>query len=64
MRSSLACTLGLGAFWVGTPRQLADRMLELRQAGFAAFIGEMAAPYDDETLARLVGEVGPLVASA
>ena len=51
------------SFWVGTPRQLADNMLELREAGFGTFIGELAAPYDDETLERLSGEVRPLVAA-
>jgi alkanesulfonate monooxygenase SsuD/methylene tetrahydromethanopterin reductase-like flavin-dependent oxidoreductase (luciferase family) len=51
------------SFWVGTPRQLADRMLELREGGFDTFIGEMAAPYDDETLERFAGEVRPLVAA-
>jgi hypothetical protein len=29
--------------------------------GFQTVIAEMAAPYDDETLERLIGEVKPMV---
>jgi alkanesulfonate monooxygenase SsuD/methylene tetrahydromethanopterin reductase-like flavin-dependent oxidoreductase (luciferase family) len=49
------------SFWVGTPYQIAERMLELRHVGFTTFIAQMPAPYDVETLERLVGEVKPLV---
>jgi hypothetical protein len=49
---------------VGTAEQLAEKMRSLRDLGFRAFIGEMAAPYDTETLERWIGEVKPLVDAA
>jgi alkanesulfonate monooxygenase SsuD/methylene tetrahydromethanopterin reductase-like flavin-dependent oxidoreductase (luciferase family) len=49
------------SFWVGTPQQIADRLLEFKQIGLHTFIPEIPAPYDDETLERLVVEVKPLV---
>jgi alkanesulfonate monooxygenase SsuD/methylene tetrahydromethanopterin reductase-like flavin-dependent oxidoreductase (luciferase family) len=52
------------SFWVGEPARLAERMVALRSAGFDAFIGEMGAPYDAETMERWMGEVKPLVESA
>ncbi len=51
-------------FWVGTPEQLAERMIARRQIGFHTFIAEMASPYDDETLERWIGEVKPMVDAA
>ena len=48
-------------FWVGTPERLAERMIACRQIGFSTFLAEMAAPYDDETLERWIGEVKPMV---
>jgi alkanesulfonate monooxygenase SsuD/methylene tetrahydromethanopterin reductase-like flavin-dependent oxidoreductase (luciferase family) len=51
-------------FWVGTPAQVAERMREARELGFDTFIAEVAAPYDDETLVRWIGEVRPLVERA
>jgi alkanesulfonate monooxygenase SsuD/methylene tetrahydromethanopterin reductase-like flavin-dependent oxidoreductase (luciferase family) len=51
-------------FWVGTPEQLAEKMIERRALGYGTFIGEFAAPYDDETLARWIGEVKPMVDEA
>jgi alkanesulfonate monooxygenase SsuD/methylene tetrahydromethanopterin reductase-like flavin-dependent oxidoreductase (luciferase family) len=52
------------SFWVGTPEQIAGRILELRDAGFTSFIAQLPAPYDDETIERFVGEVKPMVDSA
>lgn len=49
------------SFWVGTPEQIAERMIELREAGFTTFIAQVPAPYDAETLERFIGEVKPLV---
>ena len=40
------------SFWVGTPEQIAETMIERRVLGFHTFIAEMAAPFDDETLER------------
>ena len=51
-------------FWVGTPEQLAEEMIDRRALGFTTFIGELPAPYDDETLERWIGEVKPMVDSA
>ena len=48
-------------FWVGTAEQIAARMIEARGLGFDTFIAEMAAPYDDQTLVRWIGEVKPMV---
>jgi hypothetical protein len=36
-------------------------MAERAELGFNTFIAEMAAPYDDETLERWIGEVQPMV---
>ena len=51
-------------FWVGTPELVAERMIERRALGFHTFLAEMAAPYDDETLQRWIGEVKPMVDAA
>jgi alkanesulfonate monooxygenase SsuD/methylene tetrahydromethanopterin reductase-like flavin-dependent oxidoreductase (luciferase family) len=48
-------------FWVGTPDDVAERMLERREIGFHTFIAEIASPYDRETLERWIGEVKPMV---
>ena len=48
-------------FWVGTPEQLAEKMVAYRAIGFETFIGELPAPYDDETIDRWIGEVKPMV---
>ena len=48
-------------FWVDTPERTVERLLGYRDIGIDTFIPEIAAPYDDETLARLIGEVKPLV---
>jgi alkanesulfonate monooxygenase SsuD/methylene tetrahydromethanopterin reductase-like flavin-dependent oxidoreductase (luciferase family) len=49
------------SFWVGRPDQIAERMLELRDAGFTTFIAQVPAPYDTEILERFIGEVKPMV---
>jgi alkanesulfonate monooxygenase SsuD/methylene tetrahydromethanopterin reductase-like flavin-dependent oxidoreductase (luciferase family) len=51
-------------FWVGTPEQIAEKMIERRELGFTTFIGELAAPFDDETIERWIGEVKPMVDGA
>lgn len=48
-------------FWIGTPERIAELMAERAELGFHTFIAEMAAPYDDETLQRWIGEVKPMV---
>jgi len=49
-------------FWNGTPEMLADRLAPYVDLGFRTVITEQPAPYDVETLERLIGEVGLLVA--
>jgi alkanesulfonate monooxygenase SsuD/methylene tetrahydromethanopterin reductase-like flavin-dependent oxidoreductase (luciferase family) len=51
-------------FWNGTPEQIAEMMIARREIGFHTFIAEMAAPFDDETLERWIGEVKPMVDAA
>ena len=46
------------------PELVAERMIERRDLGFHTFLAEMAAPYDDETLERWIGEVKPIVDAA
>lgn len=48
-------------FWSGTPEQIAEMMISRRRIGFHTFIAELAAPYDEETLERWIGEVKPMV---
>jgi F420-dependent oxidoreductase-like protein len=47
--------------WVGTPREIADRILAYRAVGFRTVNVEVPYPYDPETVERLIGEVKPLV---
>lgn len=60
-RTPMSEVLDDSTFWVGTPELVAERMIERRRLGFTRFLGEMAAPYDGETLARWIGEVLPMV---
>jgi alkanesulfonate monooxygenase SsuD/methylene tetrahydromethanopterin reductase-like flavin-dependent oxidoreductase (luciferase family) len=52
---------GPETLWTGTVPQIADTIRGYVDAGFSTVIVEMAAPYDVETLERLIGEVKPLV---
>lgn len=49
------------SFWVGTPESIAERMAEQAELGFRTFIPEIPAPYDPETLDRLMTEVRPAI---
>ena len=51
-------------FMVGTPEQIAGRLIEAKELGFTEAIAELAAPFDDETIERLMAEVKPLVNAA
>ena len=51
-------------FMVGTPEQVAERLIEAKELGFTEAIAELAAPFDDETIERLMAEVKPLVDAA
>ena len=55
---------GDSTFWVGTAEQVAEKMIARRELGFGTFIGELAAPFDDETIERWIGEVKPMVDDA
>jgi alkanesulfonate monooxygenase SsuD/methylene tetrahydromethanopterin reductase-like flavin-dependent oxidoreductase (luciferase family) len=48
-------------FWTGTPERIAETMIAYRQVGFHTFLVECPAPYDAETLERLMRDVKPLV---
>jgi alkanesulfonate monooxygenase SsuD/methylene tetrahydromethanopterin reductase-like flavin-dependent oxidoreductase (luciferase family) len=48
-------------FWNGTSEQLAEKLAPYVELGFHTVISEQPAPYDTETLGRLIGEVKPLV---
>jgi alkanesulfonate monooxygenase SsuD/methylene tetrahydromethanopterin reductase-like flavin-dependent oxidoreductase (luciferase family) len=52
---------GDSTFWNGTPEQLAERLAPYVELGFRTVISEQPAPYDTETLERLIGQVRPLV---
>lgn len=47
--------------WLGSPRQIADRVTAFRSRGFHTVIAEIAPPYDAETIDRFIGEVRPQV---
>ena len=48
-------------FWNGTPEQLAERLAPYVELGFETIISEHPAPYDTESIERLIGQVKPLV---
>jgi alkanesulfonate monooxygenase SsuD/methylene tetrahydromethanopterin reductase-like flavin-dependent oxidoreductase (luciferase family) len=48
-------------FWTGTPERIAETMVAYRRVGFHTFLVESPAPYDAETLERLMSDVKPLV---
>src|SRR3954452_500631 len=51
--------------FVNGPSELvAEYLIERKRIGFTEAIAEMAAPYDEETLERFIGEVKPLVDQA
>ena len=52
------------SFWTGTPEQIAETILAYRKVWFHTFIAELVAPYDDETMERLINEVRPMVEAA
>jgi alkanesulfonate monooxygenase SsuD/methylene tetrahydromethanopterin reductase-like flavin-dependent oxidoreductase (luciferase family) len=63
-RTPMKDVLDDDTFWVGTPEQVAAMMIERKALGFHTFIAEMAAPFDDESLERWIGEVRPMVDAA
>jgi alkanesulfonate monooxygenase SsuD/methylene tetrahydromethanopterin reductase-like flavin-dependent oxidoreductase (luciferase family) len=63
-RTPMSDVLDDSTFWVGTPEQVAEKMIERKALGFHTFIGELAAPFDDETIDRWITEVKPMVDAA
>jgi alkanesulfonate monooxygenase SsuD/methylene tetrahydromethanopterin reductase-like flavin-dependent oxidoreductase (luciferase family) len=51
-------------FWVGTADEMTDRLLAYREVGFNTVLVEMPAPYDRETMDKLVDVVRPAVDAA
>jgi alkanesulfonate monooxygenase SsuD/methylene tetrahydromethanopterin reductase-like flavin-dependent oxidoreductase (luciferase family) len=51
-------------FMVGPPALVAEKLIEAKELGFTEAIAELAAPFDDETIERFIGEVKPLVDAA
>lgn len=49
------------AIWLGSPETLAELICRYVDVGFATFMAEIPAPYDRETIERLIGEVAPMV---
>ena len=49
------------SIWLGGPGEVAELIAGYRAAGFGTVIAEIPAPYDRETIERLVGEVAPMV---
>ncbi|HEU4319605.1 MAG TPA: LLM class flavin-dependent oxidoreductase [Acidimicrobiia bacterium] len=60
-RTPMSDVVADASFWVGTPTQLAEKIADFKAIGFDTVISEMAAPYDSETLERLIGEVRPMI---
>jgi alkanesulfonate monooxygenase SsuD/methylene tetrahydromethanopterin reductase-like flavin-dependent oxidoreductase (luciferase family) len=52
---------GRDVAWIGTPVEVAAEIRSRAAVGFRSVIVEMPAPYDVETIERLMGEVRPLV---
>jgi alkanesulfonate monooxygenase SsuD/methylene tetrahydromethanopterin reductase-like flavin-dependent oxidoreductase (luciferase family) len=49
------------SFWVGPVGEIAERIAAFAALGFRTFTIEVLAPFDDQTIERLIGEVKPLV---
>jgi F420-dependent oxidoreductase-like protein len=47
--------------WLGGPEAIAQEMRACMEAGFRTLIVELPAPFDAETIERLIGEVRPLL---
>jgi alkanesulfonate monooxygenase SsuD/methylene tetrahydromethanopterin reductase-like flavin-dependent oxidoreductase (luciferase family) len=47
--------------WWGGPAEIAERLAPYVELGFQHIVGDVPAPYDRETIERLVGEVKPLL---
>jgi hypothetical protein len=52
----------VGHPWWGSPNEIAERLAPYVEVGFQHIVGDVPAPFDNETIERLVGEVKPLLA--
>jgi alkanesulfonate monooxygenase SsuD/methylene tetrahydromethanopterin reductase-like flavin-dependent oxidoreductase (luciferase family) len=52
------------AEWIGTPDQIAERMVAFRRIGFHTFVAELPYPYDAETMETWMKVVKPMVEGA
>lgn len=56
---------GLGPYayrpWVGPPSDIAALVAQHAALGFEILVVDLLAPYDIETIERLVGEVAPML---
>lgn len=52
---------GPDTLWLGPVEKIADEIRSRVEVGFSTVIVELPAPYDRETIERLIGEVKPLV---
>jgi len=50
-----------GTIWLGTSEQIAERLARYVALGCGTFIIETPAPYDLETMSRLIEEVKPML---
>ncbi|MES1239842.1 MAG: LLM class flavin-dependent oxidoreductase [Chloroflexota bacterium] len=60
-RTPMSDVLDDDTFWVGPPDVIAEKMADAKALGFHTFLAELAAPYDEETIERWIGEVRPMV---
>jgi alkanesulfonate monooxygenase SsuD/methylene tetrahydromethanopterin reductase-like flavin-dependent oxidoreductase (luciferase family) len=60
-RTPMANIDGDHTFWVGTANEITERFIAYGEVGFNTVLVEMPAPYDRETMERLVDTVRPAV---
>jgi alkanesulfonate monooxygenase SsuD/methylene tetrahydromethanopterin reductase-like flavin-dependent oxidoreductase (luciferase family) len=63
-RTPLSDVADDSTFWNGTAQQLGEKLAPYVELGFQTVISEQPAPYDTDTLERLIGEVKPLLDAA
>jgi hypothetical protein len=51
----------MDSLWLGTPEQIAERCRAMGEIGFNTVVAEIPAPFDLETIERLILEVKPMV---
>jgi len=56
-RTPMANVVDDDTFWNGTPEELAERLIPYTRLGFRTVISEQPAPYDVESLERLLEDM-------